>query len=199
MTKIYTNPARNKPEQVKKYTPTYQKLGITPIPVTLGGYTDSDQVSPGSPDNPRAPRPMVAKNFDFDDHQAPLQQQFAPMPHQFIDNQENFDPSVFEGEANYLAKLRANQASQSKPRPSTPPQSFAPPKPQYFFSSIDDGEYCVFVGNDPVASSLLKEEVEIEVEKLICGLHEAFPQKAVPQEMICVMRKMKMKTGISLE
>jgi hypothetical protein len=65
--KLYRNPERKKPSNIKAYVPQYQQMGIDPetyqSPTSPAYQIDMAKKTPLPLDNPRAPRPLIRQNY----------------------------------------------------------------------------------------------------------------------------------------
>lgn len=65
--KLYRNPERNKPTNIKAYVPEYQQRGLAPEeytnPTSPGYQIGVVKKAPLSLDNPRAPRPIIRQTY----------------------------------------------------------------------------------------------------------------------------------------
>src|SRR5258708_4535649 len=64
--KLYKNPSRSKPSNLKPYIPQYQTMGIEPTEIHPKDATGSmilTKKAPLSKDNPRAPRPLIRQPY----------------------------------------------------------------------------------------------------------------------------------------
>ncbi len=75
----------------------------------------------------------------------------------------------------------------------------APPKPVSIFASVHEGDYCLFVEDDLVSNSPSKDDIQSQVEMLLYGDHPSYPRIEVPFDVITVLRKSSIKTGVYLE
>lgn len=227
--KIYKNPARNRPEARKPYVPQYQLMGVEPeeykSPLAPGYHIAK---SPGSKDNPRAPRPVIRQPY-AETVNSPIGRGRGPLPNvgnnveqtwssvdgEIVDDMAlDADPSHSMVDNNEFVTNEAlglpeeEVVEEELPEPQAQDTSFLPENVLQealnneilykVLADLEEDTYLLLVSGDVVCSGPL-DFIQDTTRELVFGEHELTHGNPVSVDDIVVIKRVKVKVGVFLE
>lgn len=206
--KLYKNPARQKPEPWKPYTPQYQLEGVDPVEYKSSVVPPNvAQVKPvPTMDNPRVrtqpyaevvPSPVGIGRGPVPNIGNNMEHTWSGVDGQIIDDvSEEYETSPDH-------PMIDNNGFVTNEALRVPPDYFEPQIVHEddvapVIKDLDAGAYLLLIKGVPICSGPL-EEIEDQARALIFGEHELCDGEPVPEDDLIVLKKLKLKVGVFLE
>lgn len=225
--KLYRNPERNKPENMRIHTPFYQQEGIEPqqytSPTSPSYLSGTVRNAPMSTDNPRASRPIIRQGYG---EAAPspigrgrgslpnvgnnVEQTWASVDGEIVDDISGADPNEEMIDNNDFV---SSEALGLPPRIMSENQEFevmeeshaeddlqGAAKDEYIslvLQQLEEEEYLLLVSGECIASGPM-EEIQEQARAMVFGEHSLCDGNPTPIDDIVVIKRVSVKVGLFL-